>query len=86
LESVGKKVKDAEEAPSGTLRLGGVGIKLVLRLLKFTITPPAGAGWLKVTVAITVSPGATLARVKASDTIGSAGVAGVTVRVAERDE
>jgi len=62
-----------EAAPWGMTTVIGAGTTLGLELEKFTVTPPAGAGLVKVSWRFTVSPGATVERAAVNEIRGSAG-------------
>jgi hypothetical protein len=63
--------------------LDGVETIVGFSLKKLTITPPAGAGCVKVIELIALPPGDMFAGSNVRDTIAASGVAGVTVSVAE---
>lgn len=77
-------VKFALRAPAGTVTANGTVARLVLLLRSSTVTPPAGAGALSVTVPVALLPPHTMVGLIVSDCNVTPVEAGLTVSVAVR--
>jgi hypothetical protein len=68
-------VKVADAAPAGTVIFAGTAATFVLLLNKFTVTPPVGAGPLRVTVPVDCAPPTTAVGLNVKEESTGAGTA-----------